>query len=460
MVHGRDARERAGFVTISRGRRPEPPSRIAPVIPRYSRPEMARVWSEERKLELWLEVELAALDAWAELGVVPAEAARRMRAEAMPPTPERVAEIEQRTNHDLAAFVDAVGEGLGRGGRRWLHYGLTSSDVIDTALSLQIREAGALVLGGHRPRVRRRRRRAEEHRGDPPDRADPRRARRADDVRAQARRLGVRARPRPPPPRPRARGAARRQALGRRRHLRRDRSRARADRLRAPRPRARAGLDADPPARPPRRAAPALAVLASSLDTFALEIRHLARTEVHEVEEPFGRGQKGSSAMPHKRNPVTAERICGLARIVRAPRSSASRTSPSGTSGTSRTPRPSASSSPTRSSRRLHARPLRWLVEGLVVRPERMLRNLDASHGLYFSQRVLLALVDSGLAAGRRLPARPAVRDARLGRGAAVPGHRRRATRDRPPASTSTPSSTPPPTPVTSTPSSTACTHS
>src|SRR4051812_48223589 len=108
---------------------------------------MARVWSEERKLELWLDVELAATEAWAELGVVPAAAARDLRVRARPPSPERVAELERQTNHDLAAFVDAVAEDLGDDGR-WLHYGLTSSDVVDTALALQVREAGALVLEG------------------------------------------------------------------------------------------------------------------------------------------------------------------------------------------------------------------------------------------------------------------------------------------------------------------------
>ena len=103
---------------------------------------MARVWSEEHKLERWLEVELAALDAWAELGVIPEDVARTAREQAAAPTPERVRELEERTGHDLAAFVDAVGEGLDDEGRRWLHYGLTSSDVLDTALALQVREAG------------------------------------------------------------------------------------------------------------------------------------------------------------------------------------------------------------------------------------------------------------------------------------------------------------------------------
>src|SRR5690242_3684038 len=108
---------------------------------------MARVWSEERKLELWLDVELAALDAWAELGTVPAEAVASIRLRARAPSPAHVAELEERTNHDLAAFVDAVAGELGEEGR-WLHYGLTSSDVIDTALSVQVREAGALLLAG------------------------------------------------------------------------------------------------------------------------------------------------------------------------------------------------------------------------------------------------------------------------------------------------------------------------
>src|SRR5215203_6098465 len=106
---------------------------------------MAGVWSEQRRLERWLEVELAALDAWAEVGRIPAEAAEEIRSSAVAPTPERVREIEERTHHDVAAFVDAVAEGLGEHGR-WFHYGLTSSDVLDTALSLRIREAGRLIL--------------------------------------------------------------------------------------------------------------------------------------------------------------------------------------------------------------------------------------------------------------------------------------------------------------------------
>jgi adenylosuccinate lyase len=359
---------------------------------------MARVWSEERKLELWLEVELAALDAWAELGVVPTDTARAVRDAAVPPTPERVAEIERRTNHDLAAFVDAVGEGLDVEGRRWFHYGLTSSDVLDTALSLQIREAGTLVHDGIDRALAAVVRRAEEHRStitigrthgihaEPTtfglklavwafelDRARRRLGRALDELRVGklsgavgtyaatdpelerlvCERLGLEPAP------------ASTQILQRDRH---------AELLSA------------------------LAVLASSLDKFALEIRHLARTEVREVEEPFGRGQKGSSAMPHKRNPVVAERICGLARVVRAAALAGFENvalwheRDISHSSAERIVLPDAFLAVDYMLDRFA-----WLVDGLVVRPERMVRNLEASHDLHFSQRVLLALVDAGM---------------------------------------------------------------
>src|SRR5256714_8098552 len=122
-------------------------ARVKSVIARYSRPAMAGVWSDENRLACWLEVELAALDAWAELGVVPEAAARAIREQARPPSPERVAELEATLHHDTAAFVDAVAETLGPEGR-WFHHGLTSSDVVDTALALQVREAGAPMLPG------------------------------------------------------------------------------------------------------------------------------------------------------------------------------------------------------------------------------------------------------------------------------------------------------------------------
>jgi adenylosuccinate lyase len=359
---------------------------------------MARVWSEERKLSLWLEVELAALDAWAELGAVPGEAVQRIRAQAVPPTPERVAEIERLTNHDLAAFVDAVGEGLDGEGRRWLHYGLTSSDVIDTALSLQIREAGALLLAEIDRSLAAVAVRAEEHRttltigrthgvhAEPTtfglklagwafelDRGHRRLARALEELRVGklSGAVGTYAATDPELERLACERLGLEPAPVSTQILQRDRH---AELLAA------------------------LAVLASSLDKFALEVRNLARTEVREVEEPFGRGQKGSSAMPHKRNPVTAERICGLARVVRGAalvgfeNVALWHERDISHSSAERVVLPDAFLALDYMLDRFA-----WLVEGLVVRPERMRQNLETSHGLFFSQRVLLALVESGL---------------------------------------------------------------
>ena len=362
---------------------------------------MARVWSEQRKLELWLEVELAALDAWAELGAVPAEAVQRIRADAAPPTPERVAEIEQQTNHDLAAFVDAVGERLDEEGRRWLHYGLTSSDVIDTALSLQIREAGALVLAEIDRALTAVVARAEEHRATLT-------IGRTHGVHAEPTTFGLklagwvfeldRGRRRVARALEEMRVGKLSGAVGTYAATDPELERLACERLGLePAPVSTQILQRDRHA----ELLAALAVLASSLDKFALEIRHLARTEVREVEEPFGRGQKGSSAMPHKRNPVTAERICGLARVVRG-------AALVGFENVALWHERDISHS---SAERIVLPDsflaldymldrFAWVVEGLVVRPERMRQNLEASHGLYFSQRVLLALVDSGLERG------------------------------------------------------------
>ncbi len=359
---------------------------------------MAAIWSDEGKLATWLEVELAATAAWAELGVVPAEAAARI-AQATPPGSERVAELEATLHHDTAAFVDAVSEELGEEGRRWFHYGLTSSDVVDTALSLQIREAGALILAGLERAFVTVSACAQEHR-------DTLQIGRTHGVHAEPTTFGLK-------------------LAGWAFELARDRERiARAlegmrvgklsgavgtyaatdpelERLACD----RLGLEPAPSStqilQRDRHAEllAALAVVASSLDAFALEIRHLARTEVGEVQEPFGRGQKGSSAMPHKRNPVVAERICGLARVVRA-------CSLVGLENVALWHERDISHS---SAERV-AIPdaflaldymldrFAWLVDGLVVRPERMRRNLEASHFLFFSQRVLSALVESGLA--------------------------------------------------------------
>ncbi len=357
---------------------------------------MARVWSEEAKLGHWLAVELAALEGWAELERIPAEAVADIRRRAAVPSAERVAEIEGKTNHDVAAFVDAVSEQLGPAGR-WFHFGLTSSDVVDTAFALQVREAGALLLNGLARAFDAVAARAEEH-------AETLMMGRTHGVHAEPTTFGLK-------------------LAGWSFELERDRARLEraleglrvgklsgavgtyaaiepeVERLACE----RLGLEADPASTQvvarDRHAdlLSTLALLAASLERFALEIRHLARTEVREVEEPFSRGQKGSSAMPHKRNPITAERICGLARVVRG----AALTGLENValwherdishSAAERVIFPDAFLALDYMLDRFA-----WLVDGLVVHPERMRSNLDSSHGLYFSQRLLLALVEAG----------------------------------------------------------------
>jgi adenylosuccinate lyase len=360
---------------------------------------MAAIWSDEGKLRTWLAVELAATAAWAELGVVPVEAARTLQENAAPPTPERVAELEATLHHDTAAFVDAVAERLDPEAGRWFHYGLTSSDVVDTALALQIREAGTLILDGIDRAFAAVVARAEQHR-------ETLQMGRTHGVHAEPTTFGLK-----------LAGWAFELDRGRRRVARAlegmrvgklsgavgtyaatdpELERSACERLGLePAPTSTQILQRDRHA----EVLTALAITASSLDTFALEIRHLARTEVAEVQEPFGKGQKGSSAMPHKRNPVVAERICGLARVVRG-------TALVGLENVALWHERDISHS---SAERVVIPDaflaldymldrFTWLIDGLVVREERMRRNLEASHYLFFSQRVLLALVESGLA--------------------------------------------------------------
>jgi len=382
------------------------------VIARYARPEMSRIWSDEGKLARWLEVELAALDAWAELGAVPAADAAAVRAAAVPPSPERVAELERRTDHDLAAFVDAVQEGLGPEGR-WLHHGLTSSDVLDTALALQIRDAGALLLAGLDRAVASVTALAREHRSTVC-------IGRSHGVHAEPTTFGWK-------------------LAGWAFELDRDRGRLvralagcrvgqfsgtvgtyasldpEVERIACE----RLGLEPEPVSTQvvarDRHAEllASLAITASSLDRFATEIRHLARTEVREVEEPFAAGMKGSSAMPHKRNPKVAERLTGLARVVRAACGVGLENMPLwherdiSHSSAERIVVPDAFLALDYMLDRFA-----WIVDGLVVHPGRMERNLWSSHGLFFSHRLLLALVEAGLERGEayRLVQRNAMR--------------------------------------------------
>jgi adenylosuccinate lyase len=367
------------------------------VIDRYSRPAMARIWSDEGKLARWLDVELAALEGWAETGTIPADAVAEIAAKAEPPSPERVAEIEERTHHDVAAFVDAVASELGPAGR-WFHYGLTSSDVVDTALALQIRDAGALILAGLERAFAAVVARAEEHR-------ETLQIGRTHGIHAEPTTFGLklagwafeleRNRVRLERALEGMRVGKLSGAVGTYSATDPEVERVACERL---------GLDPAPSStqilQRDRHAEllSALAVAAASLEKFALELRHLARTEVSEVQEPFGSGQKGSSAMPHKRNPVVAERICGLARVVRAAATVGLENvalwheRDISHSSAERVVIPDAFLALDYMLDRFA-----WLIEGLVIRPERMRRNLESSHGLFFSQRLLLALVESGL---------------------------------------------------------------
>ena len=370
---------------------------MALVIARYSRPAMSQLWSEEAKLRRWLDVELAALEGWAAVGLVPRDVVDAIRERAVVPTPERVAEIERETNHDVAAFVDAASEGLGVEGR-WFHYGLTSSDVLDTALSVAVQEAGALVLDGLDRAFDAVVARAEQHR-------ETICIGRTHGVHAEPTTFGLklagwafaldRDRERVATAIEGLRVGKLSGAVGTYAAAEPEVERAACEQLGLePAPSSTQILQRDRHA----EVLSTLALVASSLDRFATEIRHLARTEVREVEEPFGRGQKGSSAMPHKRNPITAERICGLARVVRA-------NAIVGLENVALWHERDISHS---SSERVVIPDsflavdymldrFTWLVDGLVVREARMRENLDSSHGLFFSQRLLLALVESGL---------------------------------------------------------------
>jgi adenylosuccinate lyase len=358
---------------------------------------MSAIWSDEARLARWLEVELAALEGWAETGVVPREAVDAIREQAVVPTPERVAEIEAQTQHDVAAFVDAVAEQLGEEGR-WFHYGLTSSDVLDTALSLQIRDAGALILAGIERALAAVTARAEEHRRTIT-------IGRTHGIHAEPTTFGLklagwafgleRDRVRVTRALEGIRVGKLSGAVGTYSAADPEVERIACERLGLePAPSSTQILQRDRHA----EVLNALALLAASLERFALEIRHLARTEVREVEEPFASGQKGSSAMPHKRNPIVSERICGLARVVRG----AALTGLENValwherdishSSAERIVLPDAFLAVDYMLDRFA-----WLLEGLVVRAERMRENLDASHRLYFSQRLLLALVEANL---------------------------------------------------------------
>ncbi len=367
------------------------------MIDRYCRPEMAAVWADERRLELWLDVELAATRARERRGDVPAGTADRVRA-ATRLDLARMLEIEGEVHHDVIAFLSMVAESVGDDARH-LHTGLTSSDLVDTALAAQIQQAGAVL---RRSLVRVRAAAwalAQRHRRTPM-------VGRTHGVHAEPITFGLKCLLWSEEL---GRDLARLDAalagtavgkfsgaVGTLAHLPAEvETDALASLGLAPEPVANQVVQRD------RHAAllAALAVTGGTLEKIALEIRHLMRTEVREAEEPFTEKQKGSSAMPHKRNPVRCERVCGLARLLRAYALAGFENQPLwherdiSHSSVERVILPDAFLAAD-----FMAHDLAYVLEGLRVHPERMRANLDAGGGLVFSQRVLLALTGAGLA--------------------------------------------------------------
>jgi adenylosuccinate lyase len=366
------------------------------VIPRYTRPEIGAVWTQQAKLESWLEVELAATEAWAAEGVVPEEAAREALEKAAF-TVEAVDEREKVTDHDVAAFVDVVAGSVGEHGR-WIHYGLTSSDVLDTALAAQLRKAGEIVLASARDYRDALVERALEHR-------DTLCVGRTHGVHAEPTTFGLR-----------LAGFAF-EADRNLRRLEEAFGQLRFGKLSGAvgtyasvppaveaRVMERLGLEREDVATqviPRDRHAFLLATIAiagSGLERFATEVRNLQKTEVREVEEPFATGQKGSSAMPHKRNPIRTERITGLARVLRG-YSQAGMENVAlwherdiSHSGAERVILPDATIG-LDYMQDLAAK----VASGMKVNEERMRENLGLTHGALFSQRALTALVESGM---------------------------------------------------------------
>jgi adenylosuccinate lyase len=371
------------------------------MITRYTRKEMGRIWSDQNKFQQWLEVELAASEALAERGVVPVEAARLLRKHAAFDV-ARIAEIESEVKHDVIAFTTAVSEKMAAAGHaeasRWLHYGLTSNDVVDTAQALQIRQAYQILLADLeqlRPILKRR---ALEFQHTV-------QIGRTHGVHAEPITFGLKL-------------AIWYEEAGR--NIRR--LKAAAEDMRVGKISGAVGTFAhiEPEieeaicAKLGLRPAPVssqviqrdrhanfvatLAIMTASLEKIALEVRHLQRTEVREAEEYFSKGQKGSSAMPHKRNPVTCEQICGLARVVRSNAQAAFENvalwheRDISHSSVERVILPDS----TILADYLLDKTTR-LVDQLLVYPERMRRNLNMTRGLVFSGQLLLDLAAAGM---------------------------------------------------------------
>ncbi|HXY45749.1 MAG TPA: adenylosuccinate lyase [Acidimicrobiales bacterium] len=371
------------------------------MIARYSLPEMAALFSDEAKYSLWLEVELLAVEAWAALGVIPEADAEACRARAPKVDAgfiQRVLAREAVTDHDVAAFVDVVQEAIGQPEGSWIHHGLTSSDVVDTALCATLVQAADLLSGALDALVAALRRRAHEEAATPM-------VGRTHGVHAEPTTFGAKL------------ALACLQADRDRQRLRRAREGIAVGKLSGavgtysnidPAVEAHVcaalGLTPVPATQVIARDRHAeylyvCAAIGTTIESLATELRHLQRTEVAEVEEPFAAGQKGSSAMPHKRNPITSERLVGLSRVLRGyvvaglEDVALWHERDISHSSVERIVLPDASLAAYYGVTRLTR-----LVDGLIVHAERMSENLlEASHGLVFSQPVLLALVRAGL---------------------------------------------------------------
>ena len=367
------------------------------MIDRYTRPEMADLWSEEAQFQAWLDVELAACAAWSEAtGIIPAEDVERLYAKASFDV-ARIHEIEQETRHDVVAFTRAVSESLGEE-KKWVHYGLTSSDVVDTAWSYRLKKANGLLLAGIDRLLAVLAEKARAHKytlmmgrthgvhAEPTTfglklalfYAEMQRNRRRFVEAAEEVRVGKLS-----------------GAVGTFAHIPPEVERRTCEKL---------GLEAAPIStqvlQRDRHAhyLGVLALLGATLEKMAVEVRHLQRSEVREVEEAFGKGQKGSSAMPHKRNPVGSENITGCARLLRGYMVAAYENvalwheRDISHSSVERVILPDATTI-------LHYALHRFarIVEHLVVYEDAMRQNMERTYGLYNSQRVLLALIDRGL---------------------------------------------------------------
>ena len=366
------------------------------MIERYTRPEMAAVWSEDRKLALWQEIEVLVVEAWADLGVVPAEAA--IAVSKAPPVDRAAWKArELETSHDVSAFVDVLGASIPEGGK-WVHHGLTSSDVVDTAQAVQMKEASELLVSDIETLFEVVKRRAYEHR-------DTLMVGRTHGVWAEPTTFGLK-------------------LAGWVFELQRHHERmvAAGDRVAVGKLNGAVGTYAHlPPAiedfvctRLGLRPEPAstqvtgrdrhaewlsvIALVATGLERFATEIRNLQRSEIGEVGEAFGGAQKGSSAMPHKRNPIGSENVSGLARLMRAYAAAGLEDvvlwheRDISHSSVERVVLPDASLLLDFALDRMTG-----IVDGLVINEGRMLANLEASGGTIYSQAVMLALVESGM---------------------------------------------------------------